>query len=340
MSKLRIITLSISLTSLSVLFTFLFFEGGVRLYEHLAKKEQLSDRPQYFYIPSDAKTFQDESHIHDKQPGVFRIAVLGDSFTFGPDMQFDDVFPKRIERMLNLNKPNPRAEVINYGVPGYSTMHEVNEAKRAVNEGSNLILLQITLNDAQLKPFVPDRITKKHEYGDMEYSDGIYKISRLAAFIAKGLHNKSTHEHYKNYYLKLFQRKGCWNKFKSSIREIAKIAKTNNVKLVAVVFPLFGLPLDETYPFLSVHNRIEDLLKETNVRYLDLLDAYKNISLERIQLIPGKDFHPNEIGHRIAAEHIYRWLFANHFIPPTLANQALYAERKGTKFPKERIDHF
>ncbi len=50
----------------------------------------------------------------EKPPGVFRIAMLGDSFTFGDEVSDEETYPAKLQQLL------PRAEVINMGVHGYA----------------------------------------------------------------------------------------------------------------------------------------------------------------------------------------------------------------------------
>ena len=49
----------------------------------------------------------------EKAPGTFRIAVLGDSFTFGDEVSDHEAYPAQLHALL------PRAEIINMGVHGY-----------------------------------------------------------------------------------------------------------------------------------------------------------------------------------------------------------------------------
>ena len=61
-----------------------------------------------------------------KPENTFRIAVIGDSFTFGWGVEESQTFVAQMEQTLNRHsKGAPRYEVMNFGVPGYSTFQEV-----------------------------------------------------------------------------------------------------------------------------------------------------------------------------------------------------------------------
>ena len=57
-----------------------------------------------------------------KRVGVYRILVIGDSFTMGHGCDIEDTFPKLLEGQLNqwLDESPSAFEVINAGVGGYS----------------------------------------------------------------------------------------------------------------------------------------------------------------------------------------------------------------------------
>ena len=55
----------------------------------------------------------------EKSPGTTRIAIFGDSFTFGEEVSDDETFAHQLERLL------PGVEVLNFGVHGYGHDQEL-----------------------------------------------------------------------------------------------------------------------------------------------------------------------------------------------------------------------
>lgn len=319
--KSALILITISLFGLLV--SLLLIEGGYRLTNGMRTAQpSWSDRPSHYLNPLDAKTLQGNRYESQKPAGTYRIAVLGDSFTFAPFMQPDDAFPARLERFLQMSAPTKKqqasVEVINYGVPGYSTSHEVQEARKALAEGADFLLLQITLNDPQRKSYQPTGLTGQNEFGPYEPPHKLQTILRhwkSMNYFLERLHNTNTHTRYVDYYYRLFEEEASWKGFQDSIHRLAKIANKKDKPLVAVVFPLFGVPLNENYPFHPLHDKVHKCLEAAGIPYRDLFSLFEGIPLERVQVIPGADFHPNEIGHRLAAESIYEWFHELDEIP-------------------------
>jgi len=59
-----------------------------------------------------------------RQPGTFRILVLGDSVTFGHGALYETSYPYLLEARLREWRPDVKWEVWNLGVPGYNTAQE------------------------------------------------------------------------------------------------------------------------------------------------------------------------------------------------------------------------
>lgn len=293
------------------------------------KTKPHADRPIFYYRPAGAPDMGDFAYPPAKADGVFRIEVVGDSISFGPNMQFDDTFSKRLERMMNLGDVR-MTEVINRGVSGFSSSDELNIVKNAVIEKADLVLLQVTLNDPEIEPLnlKHERNTKRFApYAPPEWLKGVLAYWRSLGFILARLHNAETRRAYQSYFVDLFENPATWGQFESSIRAMSRVTQENGVKFVVAVFPLFGFELDKDYPFHPLHAKIAALLEELKVPYLDLFQAFENLPLSRLEVIPGVDRHPNEIAHRMAAERMYRWLVSLGLLPESARIPALYAAR-------------
>ena len=76
-------------------------------------------------LTTNAEGFRDGPHPATKAPGVFRVAVLGDSFVFGSGVPQDAILTRRLAARLG-----PGFEIVNLGVPGYGTDQELLTLKR------------------------------------------------------------------------------------------------------------------------------------------------------------------------------------------------------------------
>jgi hypothetical protein len=73
-------------------------------------------------VSHNAEGWRDLPRAKNKDDGVMRIVVLGDSFMEAFSVNFEDALPARLERLISTAER--RVEVINLGVGGYSTLQE------------------------------------------------------------------------------------------------------------------------------------------------------------------------------------------------------------------------
>ncbi|MCC6953553.1 MAG: SGNH/GDSL hydrolase family protein [Deltaproteobacteria bacterium] len=275
------------------------------------------DRPKFYYAPEGARDLRNGPYDTAKPASTYRIAVVGDSFSFAPYMQFDDTFAKRLERMLNLNLAAPRVEVLNYGMPRLSTNHEVPLVEQALREGADLVLLQITLNDAERKPVAPGAGLLRGRVGiggELEFDSGLLSHWKFGAFVLQRIHAWSSRHAYQKYFFDLFEHKQGWALFRDSLAKIRAKCRKADVPVVGIIFPLFEPTLVD-YPFLPIHEKIATALSELDYRVYDLLPSFRGMPTDRLQVLPGVDRHPNEIAHRVAAESLYEYLAQEALLP-------------------------
>jgi len=290
-------------------------EGIFRLAVPSVEKPPVSDAPRYDYLPENSYRARDYYYTPKKAPGVFRIIVIGDSFTFGGKMHFDDSFPKRLERMLNLNVNQRKVEVLNWGISGYSTLHEVELVKDAVTQfNPDLIVVQITLNDAEVQPF---RVTHKYQNkrGKVILSNPIFKYWKSLGYLVKRIYYTNLNREYVTYHTAAFEDSASWKIFSGAFQQIRQQASSRSIPLLAVLFPMMSHPFDDRYPFHAVHKKIGDEMAAQGISFVDLFPDFKGRDPVRLQVEPGSDAHPNELAHRFAADRIYTTLANLGWLP-------------------------
>jgi len=317
---------------LGLIVAFGAFEIGFRLYtRYTPVREIKKDRPTVYYAPSDSTSPSDFRYAREKAPDTFRVAALGDSFTFPTHMQFDDAFPKRLERMLRLAS-GMKAEVINFGQMGASAKSEIVMLERAVTYHPDVIILEITLNDPE-----PKNLHKERKKNPLKYNFGKLVITeedhpllfrwKSLSYLLERVHNNGTLDAVINYYRDMWKPEGRWETFTKSYLEMKRIADQNQIPLVTMTFPLFYTPIDARYPFRDVHEQISKFMKSIDVPNLDLLPYFEGMNPERLVVLPGEDSHPNEIAHRVATDALYQWLESTHLIPEKYLIRKRYYRR-------------
>lgn len=301
-------------------------EAAFRFIRPSLTEKRWSDRSYAYFMPSDSVNLQDKEP-QAKAPGVFRIAVVGDSFTFGPHLQLEDTLPKRLEQWLNLNvDPERKVEVLNRGFSGFSTHDEVAVVEHELRGSPDLLILQITLNDAVPRPMSK---SEKQRLFDAPYlRSPILKYWSSLGFVLSRIHNNQTFRAYIDYHTQSFKDPTTYGIFDAAIKRIADLARAANVPLLAVTFPLFDFPFDKEYPMKEAHMIVDDTLKKHNVKFMDLLPAYAGIPPIRLQAIPGIDNHPNETAIRIAGEDILAVLVHEKLVPDWSVPKRIFRVRK------------
>jgi len=110
----------------------------------------------------------------EKPEGTFRIALLGDSFAFGWGVEEEQIFARALERELSARWNGRKVEVLNFGVPGYSTFQEVAlfmEKGRAFKPDA--VLIYFVENDFGLPFFI------RNLQDDGKLSDSVSYVRRF-----------------------------------------------------------------------------------------------------------------------------------------------------------------
>ncbi len=224
----------------------------------------------------------------EKAPNVYRIALLGDSFTFGWGVEQTKAFPQILEDTLNHSYRNSemRFEVLNFGVPGYSTFQEVFRFLESGKEfNPDAVVVFFIENDFGMPFFIRD----------VENPQGIMSSLSFARLLQDRIDPK-LREHSLE-----VQRLDP----SSSITALSDYTRANGIKL-SVAFN----PKKEWRSDLS---RIRVLHQRKDIQIMPLRDNFMRI-VEREHIDPKAltlptDPHPSELKHKMLGELIAPYFF-------------------------------
>lgn len=209
---------------------------------------------------------------------TFRIALLGDSFAFGWGVTQNKIFAQRLEDNLNrISQGNPTFEVINLGVPGYSTFQEVEKLKiKGLCLKPDAVLVYFVQNDFGMPFFVRS----------LEHDHSLFTATQFSKLLFKQ-DPKAVEAQMKQ--------KG-WDP-NTAIKDLIDIGNKEGIKLFFTINPrdswkedlkkLWSLK-DSSITFIRMR---EDLLR--------IVDDRK-IPIDKLQL--PDDPHPSEIRHAILGD--------------------------------------
>src|ERR1700749_992120 len=139
------------------------------------------------FIRINSDGLRDREHAKQKPPGVFRIAVVGDSYAEAFQVEQEKAFWSVLERRLQDCQAlaGRKVEVINFGVSGYGTAQELLTLREKVwNYSPDLVLLAVTTNNDVLDNSRALKVTDEIPYfvmsGDQLTLDDSFR--RTAAF--------------------------------------------------------------------------------------------------------------------------------------------------------------
>ena len=244
---------------------------------------------------------RDREFSFQKEPGVYRILILGDSMTVGWGAPVEATYPKVLEKLLEESRPDstaPHCEVINTGVGNYNTSQEVAYFKeQGLRYQPDMVVLGFYINDAEPTPRPSGGWIARHSY-----------LYVLTSSFLDGLGRKmSRRQSFTEYYLDLYHsaRPG-WRACQKSLLELNRLCRENDVVLRILLIPELHSPA-ENYPFVKVHTMIKDVAQKNNIRVIEVRHAMKGIDPPRLWVSPG-DANPSALAHRIIAEELFEAL--------------------------------
>lgn len=239
-----------------------------------------------------------------KAPGVYRIAVMGDSFTYGNGIPED----RRFSNLIGAALHDQPIEVLNFGFPGNNWPEHVRTLERRVLRlRPDFVLLQWGTNDIELDGDVRGRPQVPPLIADREWHEALYRRSALytmlnAQWIRYQL-QRDMGDTYPNYLRRLYMDPASEGARQADrlMRRFVELARSRGGEVGLVLFPDAAVPLGDDYPFRFMHEQVQAICAETHVRCVDVLPKLAAVPDRFTLWASPLDSHPSVLANRIAA---------------------------------------
>lgn len=260
-----------------------------------------------------------------KPAGIYRILVIGDSFTFGPYLSNYDTYPESLERTLNNDFNSAKKfEVLNAGIASYDIRDEY---EYFVDKGhkleSDLVILQVLANDFLFKI---DRARPAAEAGFKKVLKNSVKIGlRNSAFLRSvwdlrkfvklkkeemAINNEREMENDKKecsekpvLYANDISFQNNKSQYEDYLNEFQKTVKKHSSKLAVLYIPSPNV-CDQ---FFEKNDVIEeffsDLARKYGADFINARPRFKGENVYKVSLLP-QNSHVSRYGNILIAEAI------------------------------------
>ncbi|MBI5526935.1 MAG: SGNH/GDSL hydrolase family protein [Deltaproteobacteria bacterium] len=233
-----------------------------------------------------------------------RLLFIGDSFTLGMGVRYEDTCVARLGRMFEA-AGRPIA-VTNHAVMGADIENVVDIYSRTVAQQSfDAVVYGFVLND-----FGRPMLTGIYGNDFIDFNNGgnrydpLRSYSAFYNFVRFRIDRLRLHRVTLRAYLDSFRGPHAAGKFEM-LQRIVTDARARGMTMIIMVFPLF---YDlQNYSFPEAHALIREYCRAQGLSCLDLLPLFEPLRAEDLW-VNEMDHHPNERAHEMIAGELFKFL--------------------------------
>jgi lysophospholipase L1-like esterase len=263
---------------------------------------------------------------NDGSDAATKILLIGDSFTFGAANQYDEIWAVKLSQLFKENDSD--VEIINAGVPGYSTAQQALFLERIFDDiRPDYVVVMYLPNDL----FANEPIEKSDDNRELATGDA-------SAVIGRGSKKSSLHSvtllkrllmNNDRLYSNLYKMTPRREYFETPVSDhvshkiqatasifdrIHQFCEERNSKLVVVSVPQLFQVIEQASTGANEENldvsipdaRIRSLLADKDIVWISALDALSaHYAAEKQDLYHRYDGHLNALGNDVMARLIY-----------------------------------
>lgn len=282
--------------------------------------------------------------------GKLRILAFGDSYTWGHGVADGKlVWPALLEEFVAGAAGSRRIEVINLGVPGFTTVNELELLSRVgIGLEPDIIIVQYLINDVlpsglnywrvgeewldgrRVLPLLPSRRLHRALLAHSAF----YRLAdRRFASLQRRIWPP---RRWNDLYIENF---AGWRDMRKAIAAIARVASDRGIPAVFMIFPSLhsGHWSDATHPETAINAMVETYAREQGLLTLELLPAFARAgrSFEEWWVSPT-DPHPNPEAHALVAQTLGEFLIERGLLAPRAAGApAVHEDRTRPGVPSK-----
>lgn len=261
--------------------------------------------------------FRGRPFIDAKAPGTFRVAVIGDSFTYGNGIRQEDRFSDRLQAELPAH-----IEVLNFGQPGANTPEHLRLVQELLPRiHPDFVLLQWYVNDVEdddsagrpkSLPLIP--IRKWHNW--LNEVSALYTVANMQWAETQVAAGFSTS--YEEYLRRRFADPSSADSRhdRQLLNELITACQQAGVPVGIVLFPDTAASMGADYPFAYLHERVLATCSDRNLTCIDLRSNFSKVKDRQSLWASRLDHHPSARANAIAAQRILETYSKDWVAPP------------------------
>lgn len=254
---------------------------------------------------------RDGKALHEFLSRKNTILGIGDSFTAGSGVRYEDTYLRQLEKRF---LENGRKIYIKNAADLGDDLEDVYDTYSMESSQRHypLVIYGFVLNDFGLGDM--SQIVGS-DYIDINNGGVIYSpLRRYCAtwnFVAHAIDAIRLDRITRRRYLEAFRGENGRKGF-GLLADLNRQVRSDQSRLVIVLFPL--LYNFDHYEFQEIHDKMAAFCTEQGIPLLDLLPAFSQYEAQELWVHPT-DHHPNEIAHRIVAGELYEFLNREGLVP-------------------------
>jgi lysophospholipase L1-like esterase len=229
----------------------------------------------------------------------FNIVVVGDSYAFGYGVDYENTFPRIIER--ELSSSGAPIKVFDLAVPGYDTAEELATLKEFARRlHPDLILLSYHLNDIERRTASDEAASggilqswnlREHFYLARLLLPQLAGLSRWLRLPIRTTASAEVTDYVEN--------SEAWRRNQSTLDQFIAFTQSIHARLGVVVVPYF-VTLNQKHPALRAYAVAENYFSSRGIPVADAFHYVQGLNARKLW-INRFDGHPNAIGHSYIA---------------------------------------